>query len=106
MESSLKIGHYKTTYEAVAISYKVFISVPTRIKQNHPRGTLKKTDLKKQPPMATCQKEKEKKEKEKTPGLPRILGWTHASHNKHHTKRPGKLNAIGFILGKSWTPYI
>lgn len=91
----------------MAISYKVFISVPTRIKQNHPRGTLKKTDLKKRLPMATCQKKKkEKKEKEKTPGLPRILGWTHVSHNKHYTKRPGKLNAIWFILGKSWIPYI
>lgn len=47
------------------ISYKVFISVPTRIKQNHPRGTHKQTDLKKWLPMATRQKEKEKKKGEK-----------------------------------------
>ena len=28
------------------------------------------------------------------------------THNKHYTKGTGKLNAIWFILGKSWTQYI
>lgn len=28
------------------------------------------------------------------------------THNEHSTKRPGKLNASWFILGKCWTQYI
>lgn len=87
------------------ISCKVFISVPTRVKQNHPRGTHKKTDLKKWLPVDTGQKEKKKSERkhqDSPESYDGNMGPT-TTHNKQYTKGPGKPNAIWFILGKSWT---
>lgn len=59
LESSLKIRLLQNhIWNRVAISCKVFNSIPTRIKQNHPRRTHKKTYLKKWLPMSPCQEAK------------------------------------------------
>lgn len=65
LENSLKIGPLQNhIWSWVAISYKVFVSIPTRIKQNHPRRTHKKTYLQKWLPTSPCQKEKSEREKD------------------------------------------
>lgn len=112
LENSLKIGPLQNhIWSWVEISYKVFISIPTRIKQNHPRRTHKKTYLQKWLPMSPCQKEKSEREKErrekKIPGLNRIFCQTHGSCNKSQkAKCPSKSNASCFISGKWWVQYI
>lgn len=91
MESSPKISLLQNhIWSWVAISCKVFIPIPTRIKQNHPRRTHRKTYLKKWLPMSLCQKEKNKT-KRKTPGLERILWQTHESCNDPQQTMPNAL---------------
>lgn len=78
-------------WSCLAISYKVFISVPTRIKQNHPRGTHKKTDLKKWLPMVTFQKEKKKKK---------------GVEKKENTRTPQNLMTNSWVLQQPTTNII
>lgn len=94
LESSLKIRLLQNhIWNRVAISCKVFNSIPTRIKQNHPRRTHKKTYLKKWLPMSPCQEAKGSRgggwgRKKKTPGLNRIFWQTHASCNNPQQSMP------------------
>ena len=112
MEKSLKTGPVQNHIMKLCgnFLYKVLNPAPTTIKQNHPRGTHRKIYLKKWLPMTACQRGKEKMEREKKkPRFNRILWQTHGPcDNPQHTlyKGTGKLNAIWFILGKSWTQYI